>query len=104
MQHKVKVDVLQLKGKVMLIRLAPTFRANTLCNALNISHFKTIGKVKMRNFNIFNAEGVFADFAGEMQMMMNVATAARVAKAVFAKTRTIVNFVNYMMFRIGKKS
>ena len=85
MQHKVKVDVLQLKGKVMLIRLAPTFRANTLCNALNISHFKTIGKVKMRNFNIFDAEGVFTDFAGEMQMMMNVATAARMAKAIFAK-------------------
>ena len=60
--------------------------------------------MEMRNLNIFDAECAFADFAGEMQMMMNVAAAARVAKAVFAKARTIVNFVNYMMFRIGKKS
>ena len=41
--------------------------------------------MEMRNFNIFDAEGAFADFAGEMQMMMNVTTAARMAKAVFAK-------------------
>ena len=85
MQHKVTVEVLQLKGKVMLIRFPSTFRTNTLCNALNISHFKTIGKVKMWNLNIFDAEGAFADFAGEMQMMMNVAAGARMAKAIFAK-------------------
>lgn len=104
LQHKVTVDVLQLKGKVMLIRFAPTFRANTLCNTLYISHFKTFGKMKFGNLNILDAEGLFATFAGEMEMVMNVAVAARVAKAVFAKARTVVNFVNYMVFRIGKKA
>ena len=73
-------------------------------NALYISHFKTFWKVELRDLNIFDAEGLFAAFAGEMEVVMDVAVSARVAKAVFAKARTIVNFVNYMVFRVGKKA
>ena len=80
------------------------FRAQTFGNALYISHFKTFGKMKFGNLHILDAEGLFAAFAGEMEVVMNVAVSARVAKAVFAKARTIVNFVNYMVFRIGKKA
>ena len=81
-----------------------TFGTQSLGNTLYISHFKTFGKMKFGNLHILDAEGLFATFAGEMEMVMNVAVTARVAKAIFAKARTVVNFVNYMMFRIGKKA
>ena len=80
------------------------FGTQSFGNALYISHFKTFGKMKFGNLNILDAEGLFAAFAGEMEVVMNVALSARVAKAVFAKARTVVNFVNYMVFRIGKKA
>lgn len=60
--------------------------------------------MELGDFNVFDAEGLFAAFAGEMEVVMDVAVSARVAEAVFAKARTVVNFVNYMVFRVGKKA
>ena len=79
-------DVLQLKGKVLVDSLFVALRTNTFCNALNISHQKTFGKFKMRNFNILNAECFSAFEAGEMEVVMDMLVVYAVAAAIFAKT------------------